>query len=619
MKRNIYSSLALGSLLLLGSCASDEPLTNGHNDGKMSFTVSLPGQPGTRFAEGTTVDKLYYSVFDTAGDLVMQSNQEWPKGSLTTTVTLQLVANQSYDIVFFADSKDAEGKGYTYDPVTADFSVVYGQDMVNNDIFDAFVKNEKGVVADGTAKSVTLIRPFGQLNIGTDDLTNGAVEKYGLSNFSSTLSIAKDNVLSGINFWTGDPTAQAEDLSFAITDFSTLPEDAFPVSGYSYIEMNYLLVAPTETEANLINATYTINGKAGSQAVNTLNLASTPVRQNYRTNIYGSLLTTQNVFNVEIKPNFEDEDNIVGGAIVEMDENGKVVCLTPALPKGVTVEDLQGKGGVALDAAGSPVYFDATGTAINKVMQECSEIYFTPNSTITTSSHIMVVPQSGITIHGNGATITNGEQDFSVQTTYTEGSTVDININNLNGVKVWGAPQKKCTLNINLTNCTMKGTGLGDGGHSLVMVRGNDNAVTVNLNLQNCYAEDIQDGIHTIYGGKKIINNCTFKNVGIPVNIAKKSSLQTEQVNVTNCTFNTCGISPSNAQISAWNYSAPVRVVDNGGPANSVTLTVDGCTFINTQSEWDILLMDYRDSKVWYPVSYTIANCTPANPSVKAK
>ena len=620
MKKTIYSSLALGAVLALASCASDEPLGNNQNDGSLSFTVTLPGQ-NTRFAEGTTVDRLYYSVFDTEGHLVLQNNEDWPAGSLTTTVTLQLVANQSYDIVFFADNSEAEGKGYSYDAETAQFSVTYGQDMVNNDIFDAFVKNEKGVVADGNAKTVTLTRPFAQLNIGTNDLTNAAVEKYGLSNFSSTLQIAKENVLSGINFLDGTTTAQAADLSFDIADFSQLPTDEFPVSGYSYIEMNYLLVAPTEGEtANLINATYTINGKAGASTVNTLNLASTPVRQNYRTNIYGSLLTTQNAFTVTIDPDFEDEFNteIVGGAIVKMDENGNVVCLTPALPKGVTAEDLQGKGGVALDAEGNPFYFDATGDAINQAMKQCSEIYFTPNSTITVRSHIMQIPQSGITVHGNGATISGQEQDFSIQNTYIEGSTVNVNINNLNGVKVWGSPTGKTTFNINLTNCTMKGNGLADGAHSLVMTRGNDNGATVNINLQGCYMENGKDGIHSIYGGTMVFNNCTFKDVVVPINIAKKSNQQTAHISVTNCTFNTCGISPTETSNSAYNYAAPVRVVDNGGPANSITLLVDNCTFTDTQSEWDVLLMDYRDGKTWFPVKYTISNCTPANPTVKA-
>jgi len=57
----------------------------------------------------------------------------------------------------------------------------------------------------------------------------------------------------------------------------------------------------------MIDATYTIN-LAGKPAINNLNLANMPVQGNYRTNVYGSLLTTQNQFNVTIEPNFGTPD-----------------------------------------------------------------------------------------------------------------------------------------------------------------------------------------------------------------------------------------------------------------------------------------------------------------------
>jgi len=49
----------------------------------------------------------------------------------------------------------------------------------------------------------------------------------------------------------------------------------------------------------------------GQPTINNLNLSSMPVQGNYRTNVYGSLLTTQNVFNVEIKPAFVDNYTVV--------------------------------------------------------------------------------------------------------------------------------------------------------------------------------------------------------------------------------------------------------------------------------------------------------------------
>lgn len=62
---------------------------------------------------------------------------------------------------------------------------------------------------------------------------------------------------------------------------------------------------------DMINATYTISRGAGQPTINNLNLSSMPVQGNYRTNVYGSLLTTQNVFNVEIKPAFVDNYTVV--------------------------------------------------------------------------------------------------------------------------------------------------------------------------------------------------------------------------------------------------------------------------------------------------------------------
>ena len=319
MKKFLYGALALASVASLASCSSDEPLGQQPNDGKVTFTVTMPGQ-NTRFADGKTVDQLYYTVFQN-GTKVLEGVEDWPTGSLSTTVTLQLVSNQSYDVVFFADTKAAETAGvYSYDKASAQFNVTYKDAMINNDAYDAFVKKET-IVADGGEKKVLLYRPFAQVNIGTDDLTNGAVDKYGLENFSSTLTIKPTNLLSGMNFFSGATTEQATDVTFTLPNFKTpaLPGDPFPVvkpeeegkvvEPYKYIEMNYLLVpvAPenaAEDWSNLLNVTYTINGKGENNVVNELNLNSMPTRQNYQTNIYGSLLTTQQAFNIEIKPAF---------------------------------------------------------------------------------------------------------------------------------------------------------------------------------------------------------------------------------------------------------------------------------------------------------------------------
>ena len=128
----------------------------------------------------------------------------------------------------------------------------------------------------------------------------------------------------------------------------------------------------------------------------------------------------------------------------------------------------------------------------------------------------------------------------------------------------------------------------------------------------------MQVAFHTSVAGTEVYKNCTFKNVGVPINIAKKLNGALMSISVIGCTFDNCGIAPDDTANKAYNYAAPIRVVDNGGPANAINLLVDGCTFTGTLSHWDLLLMDYREGTPWFPVKYTIRNCTPANPKVKA-
>ena len=142
------------------------------------------------------------------------------------------------------------------------------------------------------------------------------------------------------------------------------------------------------------------------------------------------------------------------------------------------------------------------------------------------------------------------------------------------------------------------------------MVRGDDYPnTTININANNCLVQEAQVGIHDTYKGILNVTNCKFTNVGIPINVAKKVT-ENLQVNVLNCVFDKCGIPDP---ITAWDYAAPVRVVDNAGPSYSINLLVESCIFNDTQSNMQILLWDYRTDKTRtsYPVKLTVKNCTP--------
>ena len=311
MKKILYSALALGAVLSMASCASDEPFAQKDNDGKVHFTIALDGDQTRAFGDASTINcnQIAYTVFDMDGKVVIEGEPvaAFGLGATTATVDIQLVANQQYQVIFYANNSEGFSK-YSEGVVTVD----YGKIHVNSTTDDAFINKKtynnaenQVFTADGNAKTVYLTRPFAQVNIGTDDLTNPAVEKI-LSGVSTQLSIAKGLYTT----YTALPAEGAEQVTVpvdnAVNAGTGAPEDNtdFPVAGYSNLLSMYMLVPQTQ---DMIDATYTIN-LAGKPAINTLNLNGMPVQGNYRTNIYGSLLTTMNKFNVTIEPNFGDPD-----------------------------------------------------------------------------------------------------------------------------------------------------------------------------------------------------------------------------------------------------------------------------------------------------------------------
>lgn len=619
MKKVLYlSAIALTSLIAT-SCASEE-VAPVDNDGMTTFTVKLPADMASRaFNSGTQAKNLYVAIYEADGDKkCLFSNFGGTTGvngmevtnfngtDLTTTIKVSLVKNKTYDIYCWAQSYTMDtASPYQWNETDKSISVTYPSEMTNYDegrdaFYGKLTRFQSGVTAN---HSITLKRPFAQINVGTNDLQ---AYKYASGNNAPVFGMTVKGAATSVNLDTDAVSGSADAVIATAASSATTFEAS--VTGLSYLAMGYVLPGEGLMEVDL-----NVDGDADFATY-----TSVPSQMNYRTNIYGALLTNPEVFNVEIAPAFA---GTMDSAIIEMN-NGTVNCVVPKLPAGVTAEQLKGKGGVYIDAQGQPQTFNADGHAIAAAMRESSEIYFAPNAIITTGSHWLVVPQSGVTIHGNGATLTGGEQDFSIQeganyTQYEEGSTVNITIENLNGVKVWGGPTTNATFNINLKNCTMKGL-TNKSGNNMVMVRSQDNATCkVNLNAENCYLEGMQVAFHTTVAGTEVYKNCTFKNVGIPINIAKKLNGANMSISVIGCTFDNCGIAHDDTANSAYDYAAPIRVVDNGGPANAINLLVDGCTFTGTLSQWDILLMDYRQGKTWSPVMYTIRNCTPATPSVK--
>ena len=317
MKKFLYSVLALGAAATLASCSSEEPLgpNDRPNDGKVTFNLCLEGAQTRAFGETTDCNEIIYTVFDMNDQVVLEDKTEtaFGTGVNTATVELQLVANQQYKVIFYAHNNNSNFSSYANGVVTVNYGS--GNIHVNSNVDDAFINKQtytpagatealpnQVFTADGNAKTVYLTRPFAQVNFGTNDLNNTAVQNI-LANVSTEFTVS-----SGLysTYSVLDEEATTE-YTGAYTATTGKPQENtdFPVGGYSNLLSAYLLVDQAQS---VINANYTIK-LDGKPDINTLNLSAMPVQGNYRTNVYGSLLTTQNDFNVTIVPGFDDEIN----------------------------------------------------------------------------------------------------------------------------------------------------------------------------------------------------------------------------------------------------------------------------------------------------------------------
>ena len=299
---------------------------------------------------------------------------------------LNLVKGKTYDFIFWAD---APGNGYyTFDPANQTVKVNYDNATANDEKRDAFFQAVKGLaVNEAVSQTVELYRPFGQLNVGTDDVD--AAKAGGLTVSSSTVTV--DNVYTSLNLFTG-VAADPQSVTFTGApqfDYEFYIDD----QPFQYLQMDYLLTGATPdattittAQKELVNVDIAIND--GTKDVNTFTVSQVPVQRNYRTNIYGSLLTSKVDFNVVIKPEFETPDYDVMYPTVEV----------------TTAEDLA----TQLTKGSQKVVVPASATLDLSQVNNGAEIKLAPNTnlhvegTVNTARSQLAVYDGEVTVSGTG-------------------------------------------------------------------------------------------------------------------------------------------------------------------------------------------------------------------------
>lgn len=321
MKRYLLSTFTIAAAALLVTSCNDE-MDNGlktGDEGTVTFTAQLPSEMGTRaFADGLTAKHLQYAVYEAGQSTPLKvfGDETTVVGeaemvNLKKSVTLKLTSGKSYDVIFWADA--TTDSPYTFNPASQEVSVDYSKVNNNSDNCDAFFKKEAITVSGNQSVDVKLTRPFAQVNIGTDDFD--AAKASGLE-VTQTEVVAK--AFATLNLATGKVSDEA-DRTFTMKAIPTASDGEFPVAGgYKYLSMDYLLVGADKAT---VDVAFNYGGPQSRTFTNV------PVQRNYRTNIYGSLLTNTTDFNVVIEPAFATT-NYNLGALYTASQIGGAVTLS---------------------------------------------------------------------------------------------------------------------------------------------------------------------------------------------------------------------------------------------------------------------------------------------------
>ena len=287
MKKILFGMMA--AAVLATSCAKElQDVATG--DATVTFTVGTPEIATRAYSDGATATKLQYAVYDANSNYIKDLTGTQVI-NISTTVELKLTTGNTYSVIFWAAAEDAP---YSVNFATKTMTVDYSAPVCNDEDRDAFFKHHTFTVTGAQTETIELRRPFAQLNIGTADYTASANAGYTPNQSAVTVP-----VYTTLNLASGDVDGQVT-KTFALANIKK--DETFPVAGNEYLAMNYLLV-DSDKEVVDVEFTYTDGSNAKTRTV-----GSVPVQRNYRTNIYGNILTSDVDLNVVIKPEYNEPD-----------------------------------------------------------------------------------------------------------------------------------------------------------------------------------------------------------------------------------------------------------------------------------------------------------------------
>ena len=505
MKKILLFASALAGLFLAGSCQKEKFEVAA--DGTVTITVEAPGAINTKaIADGTNVNEVRYAVYKTnSGEDYSIDDSGAITGPLAqgvvemnnkrASVEFDLLQDQNYTVIFWAQ---VAGAGhYTLGDlrtitVNHDNGVVDGNDETRAAFFARFdfstYEHEDHVV--------TLRRPFAQLNLLTTPESLAPVQSGQTTAYTIDVEASKVKVIGlGTSFNTLTGVAPAEDATI-VYEMAATPakqgQTTLTVNNkeYHYVSMNYLFVPEEE---KLVDIQYNIETDKGSMAHE---IVAVPVKENYRTNVIGNLLTKETKFEIIVDANFEDSEDVYEGGKFGVVDGQKYVRVDNAAEFNAYVVDDNYDIIILNDnVVLTEVLTRAAADASLKVSKGKTLTIDLNGKTISATSAQTGKNYNMFDVNGGTLTVKNGTLEYK-----HEGSNMGWNNStNLFNVTAGGV--------LNLDGVTAKNL----GGSDMAFVAHLNNWGEVTLNVENSTLESTYIPVRVFNSGNDM-NNVTIKN-----------------------------------------------------------------------------------------------------------
>lgn len=560
MKRTFKSLAVLAlSALAMVSCQKEllGPATQEGQEVAVSLDLTTPLMGTKAYADGTTVDVVHVHVYqkDALGNLTyiapasQENDPETPSKDVAmsagaATYSTRLVTGQTYTFVFWAEKKDCGY--YRYYPNTQTVAVSYANATGNDESRDAFYAVKDVTITGAYSASVTLNRPFAQINFGASDFD--AAVAAGITVTGAAVKLT--GIGNSINLLDGSVTGSV-DVEFANATLPTNPNATLTAAGvdYKYVAMDYVLVG--KGAKTLSDVTLTLAATGTQSATPEYTYANVPLQGNCRTNIVGNLFTSPADIQITVDPAFIVVKNVsnisaantafASGAtsvnvseITTTDPNEIILPATtsevslalPAAPEGKTITIKYPAGASEVPASLYITAVNAESLTIEapQTHVELNGITVT-NLTASTSNNTLVV---GADVTVGTLTIEQGAVEiYGKVGTLTKGTDAgDVKVWAVGDIETWvkaneaGAQRIELTENISSATDTklyvpVQGTVEGNGKEISGSISLNVNAL--GGTVQNLNFKDIHNSankLSAIYApgltGKLVITGCSF-------------------------------------------------------------------------------------------------------------